>query len=134
MISPAIHLPGNCAEAIALYQKAFHMTLNSISYYRDVSPDSGMRFSEDERDKVMHAELTICGSRVNMSDGDPKEIVAGNIIVLNVFLASDDDVRKAFHILEESGKIVVELGPQFWTSMYCSVEDRFGIRWQLMTE
>jgi PhnB protein len=70
MISPAIQLPGNCAEAIALYQKAFSMTVNSIDYYRDAPPDSGMTISDDEQDKVMHAELTICGSRVNMSDSN----------------------------------------------------------------
>jgi len=134
MIAPAIHFPGNCAEAIALYQKAFNVTINSIDYYRDASPDSGMTISKDEHNKVMHADLTICGSRVNMSDGNPNEIIPGNIIVLNVFFDSGDDVRKAFNILKENGKIYVELGPQFFSAMYGSVEDRFGIRWQLISQ
>lgn len=133
MIAPAIHFPGNCTEAIALYQKAFNITVNSIDYFRNAPPDSGMTISEDEQNKVMHAELTICGSRVNMSDSNPNEIIAGNIIVLNVFLDSGDDVCKAFHVLKENGKIFVELGPQFFSSMYGSVEDRFGIRWQLIS-
>ena len=47
MISPAIHLPGTCAEAISLYQKAFDATVNSIAYYRDAPPDSGMASVED---------------------------------------------------------------------------------------
>ena len=133
MISPAIHLPGNCAEAIALYQKAFDMTVNSIDYYRDAPSDSGMEISKDDSEKVMHAELTICGSRVNMSDSGANDIVAGNMIVLNVFFKSSDGVDKAFHVLKEGGKVVVELGSQFFSSMYASVEDRFGIRWQLIS-
>jgi PhnB protein len=133
MISPAIHLPGYCAEAIALYQKAFDITVNSIDYYRDAPPDSGMTITEAEQNKVMHAELTISGSRVNMSDSNPDDIIFGNMIILNVFLNSSDDVCKAFHVLKEGGKIHVELGPQFFSSMYGSVEDRFGIRWQLIS-
>ena len=134
MISPALHFPGNCAEAIALYQKAFDMTVHSVAYYRDAPPDSGMEISEDELDKVMHAELTICGSRVNMSDSGPDGLTAGNMIILNVFFHSGDGVRKAFHALKEGGKVHVELGPQFFSSMYGSVEDPFGVRWQLIAE
>ena len=132
MISPAIHLPGTCAEAIALYQEAFGMTVNSIAYYRDAPPDSGMTTQPDMQNKVMHAELTICGSRVNMSDAPPDEVICGNMIVLNVFMDSGDAVCKAFGALQEGGKVHIALGPQFFSAMYGSVEDRFGIRWQLM--
>ena len=133
MISPAIHLPGTCAEAIALYQKAFEMTVNSIEYYRDAPEGSGMDVSAEEQGKVMHAELTICGSRVNMSDSDPEDITIGNMIVLNVFLGSGEEVCKAFEVLKEGGKVMVTLGPQFFSPMYGAVEDRFGIRWQLIS-
>lgn len=133
MISPAIHFTGNCSEAIALYQKAFDMTINSIDYYRDAPPGSDMDAPGDDKNKVMHADLTICGSRVNMSDGTPVEVTIGNMIVLNVFLDSSEDVRKAFHVLKENGKIHVELGPQFFSTMYASVEDRFGVCWQLIS-
>lgn len=135
MISPAIHLTGNCSEAISLYQKAFPLTINSIDYYRDAPPDfdSGMSDSEEDLAKVMHAELTISGSRVNMCDVKPEDVIPGNMILLNVFLDSEDDVRKAYDVLKESGKIFVELGPQFFSSMYGSVEDRFGVRWQLIS-
>jgi len=133
MISPAIHLPGNCAEAISLYQKAFDVTVNSIEYYSDAPHDSGMLIPDNEHDKVMHADLTICGSRINMSDGNPDDILAGNMIVLNVFLDSGDDVRKAYNVLKEGGKVNVDLGPQFFSAMYCSVEDKYGIRWQLIS-
>ena len=133
MIAPAIHFPGNCAQAIELYQRAFNITVNSIDYFRDAPPDSGMTISKEEHNKVMHAELTICGSRVNMSDSNPNDIIVGNSIILNVFFDSGDEVCKAFNVLKETGRIFVQLGPQFFSPMYGSVEDCFGIRWQLIS-
>ena len=132
MIAPAIHYPGNCAEAIALYQTVFPVADVHVDYYRDAPSDPGFPVTEENKDMVMHAELTICGSRVNMSDsGDA--VVAGNMIVLNVFLDSPDAVSHAFHGLKKGGKVIVELGPQFFSPMYASVEDRFGVRWQLIS-
>lgn len=110
------------------------MIINSIEYYRNAPPDSGMEITDDDLDKVMHAELVICGSRVNMSDGDPDEILTGNRIMLNVFVGESDDVRKAFDVLKADGKVYSEPGPQFFSPMYASVEDRFGVRWQLIFE
>ena len=33
---------------------------------------------------------------------------------------------------KKGGKVMVELGPQFFSPMYGSIEDRFGVRWQLI--
>ena len=133
MITPAIHFPGKCAEAIELYKKAFDVTVNSISYYRDAPPNSGMPDTADIQNLVMHSDLTICGTRVNMADYT-KEVTVGDMIMLNVFLDSAEDVRKAYHVLLDGGTVETELGPQFWSELYGSVIDRFGVRWQLMVE
>lgn len=132
MISPALHFPGNCAEAMRFYQEVFHATDIHIEYYRDAPPDPGFPVSEDMKDLVMHAGMTICGTNFNMSD-TTDAVVAGNMIVFNVFLGSADEVCRAFDMLKEGGKIFVELGAQFFSPMYGSVEDRFGVRWQLIT-
>ena len=132
MISPAIHFSGNCAEAIAFYQKAFNAKVKFIDYYRNAPPDSGIAVSEDSKDWVMHSELDICGSSVNMSDSAEK-LIPGNMFVLNVFFKSGDDVCKTFNVLKEGGEVVVDLGPQFFSPMYGSVKDRFCIHWQLIT-
>lgn len=132
MIAPAIHYPGTCAEAIAFYQTVFPVTDVHVEYYRDAPPDPGFPATEENRGLVMHAEMTISGSRVNMSDSKDS-IVAGNMIVFNVFLDSADAVSHAFRELNRGGKVIVELGPQFFSPMYGSVEDRFGVRWQLIS-
>lgn len=40
----------------------------------------------------------------------------------------NDRIALVFNILKENGKIIVELDTQFFSSIYSSVEDRFGIR------
>lgn len=132
MISPAIHFPGNCAEAIEFYKEVFNATDINIAYVREAPSGSGITVSEDTRNQVMHASITLCGTQINMSDSQD-ELITGNRFILNVFLDSADLVCDTFHKLKEGGKIIVDLGPQFFSPLYGSVEDRFGIHWQLIS-
>lgn len=132
MISPAIHLPGTCNEAIEFYEKVFRATDKHIDYYRNAPMDPGFAVTEDIKDLVMHASLTICKTPVNFSDSQ-EIICAGNMICLNVFFDSADEVSHAYHLLKEGGKVIVDLGPQFFSPMYGSVEDKYGVKWQLIS-
>ena len=64
----------------------------------------------------MHSECSFYGIRVNMSDGD--EPAVGNF---NVFLPSEDEVRKSFEILKEGRTVDSDLAPRFWTSLVISI-------------
>jgi PhnB protein len=79
----------------------------------------------------MHASITICGTKFNCSDTQEK-IVAGNMILFNVFMETEDEVRNAFEILKIDGNVIIDLGPQFFSKLYGSVVDKFGIKWQLI--
>ena len=131
MILPTIHFPGNCNEAIEFYEKAFDVTDKQVSFYRDAPPNSGIAITDDMLDLVMHASITICGTKFNCSDTQ-KEIVPGNMILFNVFMETENEVRNAFENLKVGGNVLVDLGPQFFSKMYGSVVDRFGVRWQLI--
>jgi PhnB protein len=133
MVSPVIHFNGNCNEAIGFYEQTFGATDKYISYFRDAPSDSGFSVTEDTKDLVMHAGMTICGTHFNFSDSQEK-IIAGNMLCLNVFFKTSDEVCGAYDKLKEGGKIIVELGPQFFSNMYGSIEDRFGVKWQLIAE
>ncbi|WP_157950026.1 VOC family protein [Vallitalea okinawensis] len=133
MISPTIHFPGNCNEAIAFYEKVFNVTHKKVEFYRDAPSNSGFTLTDDMKDLVMHSSMTICGTPFNFSDTQEKTI-AGNMICFNVFFQTVDEVCNAFNKLEEDGNVIVELGPQFFSDMYGSVVDKFGIKWQLISE
>lgn len=131
MISPAIHFNGNCKEAIKFYEYVFDATDINIDYFRDAPPSPGFTVTEDMKDLVMHSSINICGTFVNMSDSQDL-IIPGNMICLNVFFQTADEVCLAYEKLKEGGKVIVELGPQFFSKMYGSIEDKFGIKWQLI--
>lgn len=132
MISPAIHFNGNCNEAIHFYEQVFHGTDMYIDYYKDAPDNPGFSVTEDMKEQVMHASLTICGTPVNFSDSE-EPVNPGNMICLNVFFEKAEEVCYAYDRLKEEGKVIVELGPQFFSPMYCSIEDKYGVKWQLIS-
>lgn len=132
MISPTIKFPGNCIEAINFYENVFDSTDKQVDFFRNAPSNPGFPVTEDNKDLVMHASMTICGTVFNFSDSQEKTI-AGNMICFNVFLQSPDEVCNAFKKLKDGGSVIVDLGPQFFSKMYCSVVDQFGIKWQLIS-
>jgi len=132
MLVPIIFFPGNCAEAHELYKKAFNMTINSITYNDEAPSDyNGDELTEESKKHILHSECSIYGIRINMSDTDDASLAS---VHFNIFLSSEDDVRKTFEILKEGGIVEDEPQPVFWSSLWCSLKDRFGVNWQIMTE
>ena len=68
MLVPVIHFNGCCADAIALYEKAFTVTDKHVDYYRDAPDNSGMDVSESTQNLIMHSRMAINGTYINMSD------------------------------------------------------------------
>lgn len=131
MISPVIRFQGNCSEAIAFYEQVFDVTEKYIDYYKDAPSGQEGSAQENIKNLVMHSSLTFCGSSINLSDTQD-QIITGNRYCLNVFYQTADEVCHAYEKLKEGGRILVELGSQFFSPMYGSVEDQFGIVWQLI--
>ena len=129
MVTPAIHLRGECAEALALYEKAFDATDRFVRRYADNPDPSGVR--PEQLDWVLHSGLTICGSLVNFSDADAP-VRQGDNICLNVTMPNAQAVEKAYAVLMQGGQAAVALGPQFFSPLYAAVVDKFGVRWQIM--
>ncbi|NLO86522.1 MAG: hypothetical protein GX096_14025 [Clostridiales bacterium] len=132
MLVPAIHFPGTCQQAINRYKEALNAQVINIAYERDAPSDSNMH-ANGTPDHVMHAELIIAGTRLNMCDVND-DVTNGNMHLYNIFMDSIDEVRTAYEQLTVGGKIHKKIGPQFWTSMYCDIEDAYGVRWQIMTK
>ncbi len=131
MIVPVLKFCGNCAEAIALYERAFEVKDKHAEYYRDAPPDSGITVNDVTKDRIMHSGMVICGTYVNMSDTEDDRRPE-NEIILNV-MTTEADVRRAYAVLAEEGEVAVPLAPQFFSPLYAAVRDRYGIRWQLIT-
>ena len=130
MISPALRFHGDCEEAFNLYEKAFHSEYKHFDYNREAPDDS---VDKTYPDQVMHAAISIYGSQINASDS-VEPVVHGNDLCLNVFVPTGADVKHALDVLSAEGRIVVPLGPQFFSPMYGSVIDKYGYHWQIIAE
>ena len=131
MLITAIAFPGNCDEAIAFYKKAVGAVVKDVAYFRDAPPNSGMDESLPP-DFVMHSEVSIFGTVITMTDGAEKRVTGDNYGLM-VMLNTAEEVTNVFNKLAVGGKVIEALAPQFWSSLYGAVEDRFGVNWSVMT-
>lgn len=119
-LAPAIAVR-NAAEAIEFYKKAF----GAEERYRLVDPESG---------KIGHAELTINGALLMLSDEYPQynkspETLGG---VSAKFLVMCPDVDAAFASAVECGaEVIIPLTNQFYGHRDGRVRDPFGHEWLL---
>jgi len=120
-----------CADAIKFYQKVFNATVLNITYERDAPPDYNADSDEDALNNIIHSELIISGTRVNMADG-AADVSNGSMFLFNIFLDSADEIKNIFTRLSDGGEVLTELGGQFWSPLYGEVRDKFGVWWQLI--
>ena len=68
-ITPNFNFDGRCADAIALYEQAFHAQVDYVLRYRDADPqDLSMTLTKEQEDYVYHAEMHIGGQRIMLCD------------------------------------------------------------------
>ncbi len=131
MIIPFVNFAGKAGEAIAFYEKAFDIQNKQVALFKDMPAEMKSHFPPETDHYVMHAEMTINGSPVWIGD-TTQGIAPGNMVSLSVPLSSKEEVQKAFDILKVGGKIHMDLAPTFYSPMFGTVEDKFGVIWHLI--
>ena len=130
-ISPYVAFNGNCADAIAFYEKAFNAKAE-IMRYKDAPSDGGYEPSEGTENYVMHAQFDIYGETVMMADVPPEHAVeVGDNITIMLEFDSIESAKSAFDALKEGGEISMELQETFWSKLFGSLTDKFGINWNI---
>jgi PhnB protein len=130
-ISPYISFNGNCADAVAFYEKAFNVKAE-IMRYKDAPPEHDYQAPEGSENLVMHAEFELDGETVMFCDMPPDMPckIGDNITVMAEF----DSVTAAtaiFNTLKEGGEVHMELQETFWSKCFGSLTDKFGISWNV---
>jgi len=135
ILTPNFHFANRrCAQAIELYKRAFGAEVTCLLTGDDANPADWRAENEMQRQMVYHAEMIICGQRVLMSDADYDIDSARHGLSLVVTFDSADEVRAAFAILAEGGTMRDPMHSTSYSSCFVSLIDRYGMRWELMTE
>lgn len=131
-LNPYINFNGNCREAVDFYADVFKTENPVIMTYGDAHNGE---LREDVKDLVMHTYLNIHGLTVMFSDFSPEmDFVMGNNISLTIVSKDMDEIRYLYERLKEGGRIDMELQETFWSKLYGSVIDKFGVIWQFSHE
>jgi len=132
-ISPYLHFNGNCAEALALYEKAFGVKAE-LMRYSDAPPSEGYAPPPGTGHFIMHAQIEVDGAELMLCDLTPDMAASfGNGISIHVSLSSEAGVKAAFDALKEGGQVDMELQETFWSKCFGLLVDKFGVSWMLST-
>jgi len=129
-IDPYLHFSGNCADAIALYEKAFNTKVSHMMKYGDTPAEVSYPPQPGTENFIGHATLPVGETDLMLCDVPPDmENIIGNNVSLHVTLDSIDSVKAAFDILKDGGEVGMELQKTFWSECFGSLTDKFGIGW-----
>ncbi|PRO67254.1 VOC family protein [Alkalicoccus urumqiensis] len=134
-VQPYLNFPGTCEEAVRFYQSVFSTEAPETMRFSDMPADPEYPLPEEAADRILHTRLTIAGTTVMFSDTFPgMEHTVGTNVTLAVLTDSRENVKQWFHALAENGTVGMELQETFWSPLYGTVTDRFGISWQFNLE
>ena len=123
---------GNCAEALALYLKAFGAKTESFLLYKDAPSADGAQHPEGTENFIMHARFMLGNDAIGLHDRTPdKKCSYGDGVAVHIGLDSADAVKAAFDVLKGGGEVGQEPGEVFFSQCFCEVKDKFGISWIL---
>lgn len=128
-----INFDGECKEAVEFYAKVFKSSVNNLMLYSDTPLTEGYEMQEADKNRVMYAGIPL-GDIVVMFMDVPAgyNFIKGNNVTPTVSFDDKAEVTRVFEELKEGGTVHTEPSKTFFSDLYASVEDKFGIIWQIL--
>ncbi len=134
-ITPNFNFNGNCEEAIRLYEQAFDAKVECLLRYSDAnSEDYNKKLTQEQKNFIYHAEVYVGNQRIMLADVMDIDLQPSYALSLTVTVDTKEQVIKAYDILKHGGKIIYPVHSTTYSSATCSLVDKFGFRWVIMTE
>lgn len=137
-IFPYLNFDGQGQEAAHFYTDVLDAELSGLVTYGEANGSDMEGLPEEAKDMVMNAEIILKnGQSFMISDVPPGMGIPfqkGNSVSLTITPDDKEEARTIFGKLSEGGEIAMELQETFWSPLYGSVTDRFGIEWQISVE
>lgn len=130
-VIPYLNFNGNCREAVEYYADVFKTEQPKFMTFGE-TPNPTMPIPDAAKRLIMHTEIDIAGTRLMFSDAFPgSPVTQGNNISLTVVSKNRDELVNIYNRLTPGGQVHMELQETFWTGLYASFRDKYGIEWQL---
>lgn len=134
-ITPNMHFNGKCEQAIRLYEQAFNAKVECMLRYSDARhEDFNKALTKEQSNYIYHAEIYIGNQRIMLADIMDIDLQPSHALSLTVTQETKEDVLKAFDALKDGGEVIYPPHGTTYSSCTCSLVDKFGFRWVIMTE
>ncbi|NQG97492.1 VOC family protein [Streptococcus suis] len=124
---------GNGLEAIEFYKNALGAEVEQVNLFKDFLPDCPAELENF----VMNAQFRLeNGQRFMLSDNNPEmPFSVGDNITAALITDDEATAKDLFAKLSEDAKqITMDLQAVPWSPAYGSLQDKFGIHWQVNAE
>lgn len=133
MVTPYLVFAGCCKEAAAFYQDVFESQVEGLRCYDEYVPEGLDPVPEGLSAWVMHAEMTIRGTRFWLAD-DPDAPALGEQghVRLTVTVETAEDAGRIYRALLRGGHSTLPPTQTFYSALHAAAVDRFGIHWNVV--
>jgi len=117
-VNPYLSFNGNCAEAVAVYEKAFGVK-------------AVVEMCKEVKNAVVHAEFEIDGNVIMLFDFEG--VTVGDNVMITILFDKTEKAKaeKAFDVLAKGGEVIMPLGKTEWSEYFGLLTDKFGVKWNM---
>lgn len=135
---PYMNFEGEGREAAHFYADVLGGTLTGLTTYGEAHSEDMGEMPPEAKDLVMNSQIDLPnGEYFMISDVPPgmgMSFRKGNNLSMTLTLDDQEEARTIFGRLAEGGMVSMELQETFWSPLYGSCIDRFGIEWQISVD
>ena len=133
-VTPILSFKGQCADAIALYEKAFGAVVIEKIHYSQADPKD-IQFKNGEENLIFYSEIAIGNDILLLGDStcDPTLDQPQTRVSFVVNFDTAAELHTAYAILAQNATILEPLTATTYCTGVVSLQDQFNISWQLMS-
>lgn len=119
---------GQCEQALAFYTKVLQAQVLEKMTYLDAEMSDG----SDSDHLIMNATMQLGNLKICASDLLEAEPTIGTNASIWLEIDTEEHLNQLFTgFLEVDSQVITPLETTFWHSLYCKVQDPFGVFWEL---
>jgi PhnB protein len=102
----------------------------ALDYYQTILGGE-IKILNQQKEKIMHAELHLGSTLIHFSDSYGQPYTAGDNVKIILLLESDEQINQIYNALKADGSVTVELQDTFFGATHGQVLDKNNINWVL---
>lgn len=120
---------GECEAAFKFYEQCLGGKIGAMMTYGDAPLCE--EIPSEQRDRIMHANLTVGGMVLMGSDTPPDGFKKPQGFSVNLQFDGVVEAERIFEKLSENGTVKMPFQETFWSTRFGMLVDRFGTPWMI---